>query len=165
MDLFIDPLDQYVLTPYVYPETWKESDVERQILTIFFTVAIGGFLLYAFVASFAYVFLFDKEIRKHRFFLPNQEWVEIKYALTAIPWMALYSTPIFLAELRGYSKLYDSIEERGYGYLAFSVALFLAWNDFAVYWIHRGLHLPFFYKHVHKVHHMFKVVGSDVLFI
>ena len=159
MDIFIKPLDEFVLTPYVYPETWKELDIERQVVTVFSVLVIGGFLLYVFVAGFAYVTLFDKEIRKHKFFLPNQEWVEIQYALIAIPWIAAYSTPIFVAELRGYSKLYDNIEEHGFPYLFLSVLLFLAWNDFAVYWTHRALHTPLLYKRVHKVHHLFKVVS------
>jgi sterol desaturase/sphingolipid hydroxylase (fatty acid hydroxylase superfamily) len=25
--------------------------------------------------------------------------------------------------------------------------------DFGIYWIHRGLHLPFFYRNFHKPHH------------
>lgn len=159
MDIVVTPLDKYVLTPYVYPETWKEDDLERQMITVFAVLNIGGALLYFISAGFAYVFLFDKEHRKHQFFLDNQEWVEIQYALVAIPWMAVYSLPIFVAELRGHSKLYDTVEERGWPYLALSIFLFMAWNDFAVYWVHRALHTPLLYKHVHKVHHLFKVVG------
>lgn len=26
-------------------------------------------------------------------------------------------------------------------------------DDFLFYWIHRIFHLPFFYKHIHKIHH------------
>lgn len=36
------------------------------------------------------------------------------------------------------------------------VALFLlipVWESFYFYWIHRFLHIPFFYKHVHALHH------------
>jgi lathosterol oxidase len=157
MDVFIDPLDHYVLTPYVYSPEWKEQDVERQALTVFSVLVLGGVALYFFFGTIAYVFLFDKELRKHPFFLKDQEWTEIGYALYAIPWMAVYSTPIFVAELRGHSKLYDSIEEKGIQQLAISVLLFFAWNDFAVYWVHRGLHLPIFYKRIHKTHHLFKV--------
>ena len=158
MDLFVRPLDEYLLTPYVYPETWKEDDIYRQALTIFVFLNVGAVLLYFFAAGFAYVFLFDKEIRQHQFFLKDQEKIEIQYALIAIPWIALYSTPIFVSELRGHSKLYDTVDQKGWQYWFFSLFLFVAWNDFAVYWIHRALHLPSIYKYVHKVHHLFKVV-------
>jgi sterol desaturase/sphingolipid hydroxylase (fatty acid hydroxylase superfamily) len=36
------------------------------------------------------------------------------------------------------------------------IALFLlipVWESFYFYWIHRFLHIPFFYKHVHALHH------------
>ena len=38
----------------------------------------------------------------------------------------------------------------------FFIALFLIiplWESFYFYWIHRFLHIPFFYKHVHALHH------------
>ena len=36
------------------------------------------------------------------------------------------------------------------------IALFLlipVWESFYFYWVHRFLHIPFFYKHVHALHH------------
>ncbi len=42
------------------------------------------------------------------------------------------------------------------------VALFLlipVWESFYFYWIHRLLHMPFFYKHVHVLHHRNVNVG------
>jgi hypothetical protein len=48
--------------------------------------------------------------RSHPKFLPNQEMLEIKLSLVSIPIMAIPSTFIFLAEMRGYSRLYDGIE-------------------------------------------------------
>ncbi len=34
--------------------------------------------------------------------------------------------------------------------------IFLLIEDFSFYWLHRALHTPFLYKHVHKMHHTFK---------
>lgn len=157
MDVLLIPLDEYVYTPYVYPSSWKETDIERQCLSVFFTLIVGALALYFVVAGFVYVVLFDKEIRQHRFFLKDQEKIEIGYALSAIPWIALYSMPLFVAELRGHSKLYDAIEDRGWEYLAKSIVAFTLWNDFAVYVVHRALHSKLLYVRVHKMHHLFKV--------
>ena len=44
----------------------------------------------------------------------------------------------------------------------FFIALFLIipiWESFYFYWIHRFLHIPFFYKHVHALHHRNVNVG------
>jgi sterol desaturase/sphingolipid hydroxylase (fatty acid hydroxylase superfamily) len=30
---------------------------------------------------------------------------------------------------------------------------FLLFTDYCIYWIHRWLHLPMFYKYIHKPHH------------
>jgi sterol desaturase/sphingolipid hydroxylase (fatty acid hydroxylase superfamily) len=37
--------------------------------------------------------------------------------------------------------------------LAISAIILFLWGDFHFYWTHRFLHLPFFYKNVHKYHH------------
>lgn len=38
-------------------------------------------------------------------------------------------------------------------------------EDFAFYWIHRAVHTPFFYKHIHKRHHEFKVpIGMSSIY-
>ena len=38
-----------------------------------------------------------------------------------------------------------------YNFLQFPV--FIIFTDFFIYWIHRGLHHPLLYKHLHKPHH------------
>jgi len=35
------------------------------------------------------------------------------------------------------------------------IALCVIGEDFFQYWFHRMLHLPWFYKHIHKIHHQF----------
>lgn len=91
---------------------------------------------------------------KHPKFLKNQVWLEIKQANWAMPFMAVLTAPIFLAEIRGYSKLYDTSEQgpgRWYGLVQFP--FFIAFTDLFIYWIHRGLHHPLIYKRLHKPHH------------
>jgi hypothetical protein len=39
--------------------------------------------------------------------------------------------------------------------------MYLMWNDFAIYWIHRALHHPLLYKPIHKLHHKW-LVSSPV---
>ncbi|KAF9988570.1 c-5 sterol desaturase [Mortierella antarctica] len=41
----------------------------------------------------------------------------------------------------------------GWTYAAISVACFLLFTDFGIYWIHRLLHHPLVYKRLHKPHH------------
>lgn len=72
----------------------------------------------------------------------------------AMPVMAVITAPLFLLEVRGYGKLYDTTEEGpGYWYNYVQFPLFLVFTDFCIYWVHRWLHHPLVYKHLHKAHH------------
>jgi lathosterol oxidase len=72
--------------------------------------------------------------------------------------MALPTCALFLAEVRGHSKLYDDpYAHGGLWFLPLSFLSFLLFTDFAIYWIHRWLHIPVFYKPLHKIHHLWKV--------
>jgi hypothetical protein len=75
-------------------------------------------------------------------------------------WMDVLTTPWFVAEVRGASKLYDRIDEGPWGggwagvaYTVVSSLFFLWFTDFGIYLIHRGLHHPWVYKTFHKPHH------------
>ena len=91
---------------------------------------------------------------KHPKFLRNQISMEIAQAVNAMPVMAALTVPFFLAEIRGYTKLYDFSSQAPfplYTYLQYPI--FIAFTDFGIYWIHRGEHHPKVYKHLHKPHH------------
>lgn len=110
--------------------------------------------MYIGAAAFSYVFLFDRQYRKHPNFLQNQEYREVLYASKSIPFMALLTVPLFVLEVRGYSKLYQNIEgANGWGFIVLSIVAFLMFTDCFIYWIHRGLHHRLIYKHIHKAHH------------
>lgn len=110
------------------------------------------------MATLSYIFIFDKATFNHPKFLKNQVSMEIKQTMVSMPIMAVFTTPFFLAEVRGYSRIYDSIPQDawwslGGWYNVIQFPLFLAFTDACIYWIHRGLHHPRVYKHLHKPHH------------
>ncbi len=65
MDVVLGVVDHYVFTPYVYPTSVPEDSIWRQFLSLNIVTAIGGSLLYIIPATFAYLFIFDKELLKH----------------------------------------------------------------------------------------------------
>lgn len=135
----------------------------RQTLSLFALGYLGIFFLYFSFAIPAYLFLFDHRMMQHPKFLPHQIRQEIKLSLDSfVPNLVLF-LPWFLADVRGYAKLYDTLDAGPFGaseigawtYLVGSAGAFLLSTDYAIYWIHRTLHHPLIYKHVHKAHHRF----------
>jgi len=70
--------------------------------------------------------------------------VLVNAVLTVVPHYWIY---------QGRSRIYRNIGDYGWPYFIFSIFAFLIFSDFLIYWIHRILHWPFFYKHIHKAHH------------
>ncbi|KAJ2926830.1 hypothetical protein H1R20_g10274, partial [Candolleomyces eurysporus] len=132
---------------------WGRDYIPRQLLSLTAITLVGIHLLYFIIATFSYYFIFNHEMKRHPRYLKNQVRLEIISSLKAFPGMMLLTLPWFQAEVMGYSKLYDGLDTYGYAYLIFSVPFFLVFTDYLVYWIHRWLHLPFFYKYIHKPHH------------
>jgi hypothetical protein len=131
---------------------------------------MGIHFLYFLFAWLSYKFIFNHEMMRHPRFLENQVKQEIQCSLRAFPAMTLLTLPWFQAEVMGYSKLYDNVEEYGWTYLALSVPLsvlplsivtiyltfiisFLLFTDYGIYWVHRLLHHPNLYRTFHKPHH------------
>eukprot|EP00056_Hartaetosiga_gracilis_P003694 m.66085 g.66085 ORF g.66085 m.66085 type:complete len:280 (+) comp11549_c0_seq1:119-958(+) len=157
MDLVLQACDDHVLTPFVYPESVPEGSWWRQLLSLWAISGIGGFLLYFSCASLAWIFCFDKKLRQHDKFYKNQELLEIISSAKAIPTMSFLTALCFLAEVRGYSQLYDDHNEYGgVNFLVFTFIAFIVFTDFGIYWAHRWLHLPSIYP-LHKPHHKWKV--------
>lgn len=155
MDIILDLADEYFFTPFVYPASVPVDNVLRQYVSFIAIICFGGSLLYLIPGALSHYFLFDKSLRQHKRFIPNQEWLEIKYALWSIPYMALPTACLFVLEVHGYSRLYDNIDDHPWGiwFLILTVPLFLFFTDMCIYWIHRWLHLPIFYGRFHKPHH------------
>jgi lathosterol oxidase len=136
----LDPLVRYLYVPV------------NPLLLISF--GIFGLVIYYLFTSLSYFVVFDHEMKKHPKYLKKQVWMEIKQANAALPGMSFLTLPIILAEVRGYSTLYDTtVDGPGYWYDILQFPLFIIFADFCIYWIHRGLHHPRVYKTLHKPHH------------
>lgn len=140
-------------TKYALLSQWQRSDWERQALSLGLITWIFGLFIYFVFATISYVFIFDKDTFKHPKFLKNQMRQEINQTMWSIPIMAIFTAPFFTFEVRGYSYLYQNVEDYGKVYMWLQFPLFLMFTDFWIYLIHRGLHHPRIYKTLHKPHH------------
>ncbi|KAG4304100.1 hypothetical protein PORY_002464 [Pneumocystis oryctolagi] len=108
---------------------------------------------YFLFSTLSYFFIFDKLTKKHPRFLKNQIRMEIVQSLKAMPLMTLFTTPWFLAEIHGFSKIYENPLKYGKLYYIIQFPLFLVFTDGLIYLIHRALHHRILYKRLHKSHH------------
>ncbi|KAI9000510.1 hypothetical protein BD414DRAFT_471855 [Trametes punicea] len=149
--------DAYLTSPLVASETlasaWPRDYLPRQIISLFVLTLIGIHVLYFVFAGLSYKFIFNHEMMKHPRFLKDQVKLEIQASLRAFPVMTIFTLPWFLAEVRGYSLMYDNVADYGWPYFFFSIFFFLVFTDYCIYWIHRGEHHPMCYKWLHKPHH------------
>lgn len=159
MDIVLRYADDNVFTPYVYPSSWPEGGALRQIISLLIVTNLGATAIYLFFGMLSYYLIFDHTLKKHPQYLPNQVRREIKYAMQSLPWISIPTVGLFFAEIRGYSKLYDNIEDSPYGWfgVVLSMISFLFFTDMCIYWIHRFLHHRLLYKHLHKPHHIWKL--------
>jgi Delta7-sterol 5-desaturase len=102
---------------------WPRNYIPRQLISLSVVTLIGIFCLYLLFAGLSYRYIFNHDMMTHPRFLKNQVKLEIQCSLRAFPGMTLLTLPWFQAEVRGYSKLYDNVDDYGLAYLLFSVPL------------------------------------------
>lgn len=129
------------------------DNIFRQAFSLFAITWIFGLLTYFLFATLSYIFIFDHRTFEHPKFLKNQIRMEITQTMTSLPVMAICTTPWFLAEVRGHSKLYANVDHYGWLYLVAQFPIFLLFTDSLIYLIHRALHSKYLYKRLHKPHH------------
>lgn len=148
------PTKYFPPTSYAEMSIFARDNIVRQSISLLVITTVFGWILYGVTALLSYIFVFDHDNFKHPKYLKNQIRLEIIQAVSAIPVMTALTVPWFVLETQGFSKLYWNMENHGgWQYLLFSLPLFLVFTDALIYCIHRWLHWPSVYKHLHKPHH------------
>lgn len=102
---------------------WPRDYIPRQLLSLTGITVIGIMLLYFVFATASFYCIFNHDMMRHPRFLKNQIRLEIECSMRAFPAITLLTVPWFMAEVHGYSKLYDDISSYGWTYLVLSVPL------------------------------------------
>lgn len=78
---------------------------------------------------------------------------EIKNSIITILIFAIIDVALYVAQLNGYTQIYDNVNEYSWGYFVFSILLMILLHDAWFFFTHRLMHHPKLFKYIHKVHH------------
>ncbi|KAL9613732.1 MAG: hypothetical protein Q9167_001746 [Letrouitia subvulpina] len=93
---------------FAYMSSWPRDYIWRQVISLYLITWLFGLVVYFLCASASYLFIFDHATFTHPKYLKNQVALEIKQAFAALPVMAVLTVPFFIAEVRGFAKLYEA---------------------------------------------------------
>ena len=141
-----------------------KHDWKTQATVYYLILSAGGsaFYLSTAMASYYLTFMRGKDtffpdtIKKEE--VSKQVGIEIEIALTSLWKMGFLMLPYALFAHRGYSKMYYEwpSDASSWAFFMFTFIPLFLFTDFAIYWIHRGLHHPLLYKRIHKLHHTYQ---------
>jgi lathosterol oxidase len=135
------------------PRLWQRNGMWRQSISIFLLTWFSSSFFYFLFGTVCYYLNFDRELKKQPKFQPNQIRSEVRASLTALLVLNILTVPIFVAQVRGWAKIYPV----GTGSTWYEVAqypLFALFSDTCMYWLHRVFHHPVLFKMSHYQHHM-----------
>ena len=78
---------------------------------------------------------------------------EIRNSIMSLFIFSVVDALNYLAQLKGYTKIYTHVSDYGWWYLGFSAVVLIFLHDTIYYFMHRFMHHPKVYNLVHKVHH------------
>lgn len=124
-----------------------------------FMVVAAAALFFSLAGTSYLVFFVWKRDRYVPDYRPNTDELRrsVAWAFYSLLGNGVLMLPIEIGIITGRSKIYFDFHEHGWLYTALSVLGVLAVTETLIYWIHRGLHLRFFYKTLHIKHHQFRV--------
>lgn len=131
--------------------------------SFFYGTLFAGILLtlrYILISVTSWYVLFvrrPRSLQKHRLQTEwpqgKDYWREVKYSFLSFIILSLLTTSIVWLKKNGMLRIYNDFSEHNFGYFLCSILVLIAIHDTYFYWAHRLMHVPFLYRHVHKVHH------------
>lgn len=120
------------------------------------TGIVGDYFLFATTAFVLFYIILKRPMwfRKVQKKLPKitDYGRDIMYSMISV---SIFATVALLVFFYGgeWTNNYRNITDYGWGYYIFSWVLMFFIHDTYFYWMHRGMHHPTLFKHVHLVHH------------
>ncbi|NBX64563.1 MAG: hypothetical protein EBT66_06370 [Bacteroidetes bacterium] len=78
---------------------------------------------------------------------------DLKYTVSTLFIFAVMDVSLLYLKEKGYTLLYDDVNQYGWLFLIFSLVFVLFLHDTFFYWTHRAMHHPKLYHFFHRVHH------------
>ena len=117
---------------------------------------VKEYFIFASIAFLIFYILFRKSMwfRKMQKKIPklSDYGRDIFFSIISVTIFATVALVVFYFA-REYTNTYDKVSDYGYPYLIFSVIMMFLIHDTYFYWIHRLMHHPVLFKHIHLVHH------------
>lgn len=133
----------------------------QSLLTYGFWDLLVNILMYAALATPTFLLfwvIFKDTFQKRRIQQKKNNYTlgmhrEIKNSVVSLVIFTGVDILIYFAQLKGHTKIYNSVDAYGWPYLVFSVVVIMVLHDAWFYFVHRLMHHPKIYRHVHLVHH------------
>jgi sterol desaturase/sphingolipid hydroxylase (fatty acid hydroxylase superfamily) len=126
-------------------------------IAVVFAVVMGRYLLIAglFYGTFYLWFPHKWQQRKinEKAYKQGQLKKEIKWSFFTAFLFAVAGSILLVLWQKGFTKVYLDIKEYPLWWLPASLAIALLLHETYYYWLHRWMHQPQIFRHVHKVHH------------
>lgn len=121
-----------------------------------------AFLVYFVIASVAYRFLWEDQTGRfrHKMIQPDNRrranpFRELCLSVASLAMLAAMLGGVRVLTDLGWTRVYDHIGERSFGYFVLSVAVIAVVHDTYYYFAHRAMHSRLLFRHVHRIHHEF----------
>ncbi len=129
-----------------------------KVYLINFFLLTARYFLFSGIAFYLFWVLKKDKFSQYRIQkkFPEKEKIysEIKYSLSTFLIFSMVGVGIFYAKKKGYTFIYNDINEYGYFYFFISILVSILVHDAYFYWMHRAMHTKLFFKTVHQVHHI-----------